>query len=198
MKKLDLTTAAVTFTEWFSGIAILNLSWLLFSLPIFTLIPATDAVFEVVHDWKEEGKPESIFTQFTIFFKRNFKKSFRLGLPIFISILLLIMDLYFLNSFNQPTTTFQIFKYAFYTFAILILLMILYVYPLSKRQQEASPKLLLFAFMLIVGNLKITFSILIILVACLFIFNWFPAMLFFIPVSGLAWLGETALENIEN
>ena len=30
-----------------SGIAILNLSWLLFSLPIFTVIPATDAVLKL-------------------------------------------------------------------------------------------------------------------------------------------------------
>ena len=197
MKKIDLTSAAVRFTEWFSGIAILNLSWIFFSLPVFTLIPATDAVFEVVHEWKENGKPQNIFAQFTAFFKLNFKKSFKLGLPIFISILLLVMDLYFLNSFNQSTTLFQVFKYAFYMFAILLLLITLYIYPLSKRREEVTPKLFLYAFMLIMGQPKVTIAVLLTLITCLFVFNWFPAMLFFVPVSGLAWLGETALENIE-
>ncbi|HIZ70916.1 MAG TPA: DUF624 domain-containing protein [Candidatus Atopostipes pullistercoris] len=197
MKKIDLTSAAVTFTEWFSGIAILNLSWLLFSLPIFTVIPATDAVFEVVHEWKENGKPQSVFTQFTTFFKANFKKSFKLGLPIFIGGLILIVDLSFLISLTQSTTGLQIFKYAFYTFAILILLIILYIYPLSKIRKEVSFQLFLLAFMLIIGKPKITLAVFSTLVACLFAFNWFPAMLFFLPVSGFAWLGETALENIQ-
>src|SRR5699024_5264243 len=180
LKKLDLTLLAVTFTEWFSGIAILNLSWLLFSLPIITLIPATDAVFEVVHQWKKNGKPESVFNFFRVSFKNNFKQSFKLGLPIFIALSIIIMDLYFLNHLELSETWFQIFKYAFYTLTILIILTILYIYPLSKEQQNFSFKIFLIAFMLVVGNPKVTIALLITLVASIFLFIWFPAMLFFI------------------
>lgn len=195
MKKIDLTSLAVTFTEWFSGIAILNLSWLLFSLPLFTLIPATDAVFEVVHQWKKNGKPESVFNFFRVSFKNNFKQSFKLGIPIFIALSIIIMDLYFLNHLEVSETWFQIFKYAFYTLTILIVLTILYIYPLSKEQQNFSFQIFLIAFMLVIGNPKVTIALLITLVASIFLFIWFPAMLFFISMSGLAWLSETAMEN---
>lgn len=195
MKKIDLTSLAVTFTEWFSGIAILNLSWLLFSLPLFTLIPATDAVFEVVHQWKKNGKSESVFNFFRVSFKNNFKQSFKLGIPIFIALSIIIMDLYFLNHLEVSETWFQIFKYAFYTLTILIVLTILYIYPLSKEQQNFSFQIFLIAFMLVIGNPKVTIALLITLVASIFLFIWFPAMLFFISMSGLAWLSETAMEN---
>lgn len=196
MKKIDFTSLAVTFTEWFSGIAILNLSWLLFSLPIVTLIPATDAVFEVVNEWKEDKKPESIFKQFKYYFRENFKQSFKLGLPIFIVVMIVIADLYFLSSLSLTVTWFQIFKYAFYTLMVLIFLTILYAYPLAKRTGLRSFRIFLMGLMLMVGNPKVTISLLIMLIAFVLFFSWFPAMLFFLPMSGLAWLGATALENV--
>lgn len=196
MKKIDFTSLAVTFTEWFSGIAILNLSWLLFSLPIVTLIPATDAVFEVVNEWKENKKPESVYKQFKYYFRKNLKQSFKLGLPVFIVVIIVIADFYFLGSLTFTTTWFQIFKYAFYTLMVLIFLTILYTYPLSKRTGIHSYRIFLMGFMLMVGNPKVTIALLIMLVAFVLFFSWFPAMLFFLPMSGLAWLGATALENV--
>lgn len=196
MKKIDFTSLAVTFTEWFSGIAILNLTWLLFSLPIVTLIPATDAVFEVVNEWKEDEKPESIFKQFKYYFRKNFKRSFKLGLPIFIVVMIVLADIYFLSSLSLTVTWFQIFKYAFYTLMILIFLTILYAYPLSKRSGLRSFRVFLMGLMLMVGNPKVTIALLIMLIAFVLFFSWFPAMLFFLPMSGVAWLGATALENV--
>ena len=105
------------------------------------------------------------------------------------------VGLFFLNYLALSTTWFQIFKYAFYTLTLLIVLTILYIYPLAKWKRCFSFQLFLTAFMLIVGKPKVTFSLLITLVAFFFLFTWFPAMLFFIPISGLAWLSETALEN---
>lgn len=196
MRKIDLTSLAVTFTEWFSGIAILNLSWLFFSLPLITLIPATDAVFEVVNEWKEDEKPESIFKQFKYYFRKNFKQSFKLGLPIFVVVMVVLADLYILNSLTLTVGWFQIFKYAFYTLIILIFLTILYAYPLSKRTGIRSFRIFLMGLMLMLGNPKVTIALLIIIIAVALFFTWFPAMLFFLPISGIAWLGATALENI--
>jgi len=161
----------VTFTEWFSGIAILNLSWLLFSLPIVTLIPATDAVFEVVNEWKEDKKPENIFEQFKYYFQKNFKQSFKLGLPIFIVVIIVIADLYFLSSLTLAVTWFQIFKYAFYTLMVLIFLAILYAYPLAKRTGIRSFRIFLMGLMLMVGNPKVTISLLIMLIAFVLFFQ---------------------------
>ena len=194
MKKLDLTSLAVQFTEWFSGIAILNLSWLLFSLPLVTLVPATDTVFEVINHWKEKGKPKEVFTLFRHTFKKNFKQSYRFGLPILIVVLVIAIDLYFLSQLTFTTTWFQIFKYAFYTLSFIILLTILYTYPLSKKMNHTSVKIFFAGFMLAIGNLKITGAILITLLAFLVFLSWFPAMILFVSMSGLAWIGATAVE----
>lgn len=194
MKKLDLTSLAVNFTEWFSGIAILNLSWLLFSLPLVTLVPATDTVFEVVNQWKKEGKPREVFTFFRHTFKKNFKQSYRFGLPILIVLLVIVVDIYFLSQLKLTATWFQIFKYAFYTLSLIILLTILYAYPLSKKLRNTSAKIFIASFMLAIGNIKITLAILITIIAFLFFLTWFPAMILFVSMSGLAWIGATAVE----
>ena len=127
-------------------------------------------------------KASKCFYSIYYFFKANLKE-FQIRIADFYWWLILIVDLSFLTSLTQSTTGLQIFKYAFYTFAILILLIILYIYPLSKIRKEVSFQLFLLAFMLIIGKPKITLAVFSTLVACLFAFNWFPAMLFFLPVS---------------
>lgn len=117
MKKNDLSSIVVKGTDWFANLAVLNLCWLLFSLPVVTLIPATDAVFNLINKWVLEGQPSNVFKSFIASFKENFGKSFRWGIPLLLVTIILIIDLYFLNQLMIPSAWFSILKYAFYTFA---------------------------------------------------------------------------------
>lgn len=196
LKKIDFTKIIVEGTEWFSGLALLNLCWLLFSIPIVTVIPATDAVFDVMHEWESVGKNRSVFQQFKQAFKRNFKTSFKLGIPIFVVVGIIILDIYVLNQLAISSVWFQILKYAFYTFSLLIVLSILYAYPLVKQLGENPIRVFLMGFFVAVGNplttLGVIGSFFLLGVICLL---W-PGMLFFFVASGTSYIMTKAVSYI--
>jgi uncharacterized membrane protein YesL len=57
----------------------LNLLWLVACLPIFTIFPATAAMFAVVREWVKKREP-GITRAFFSFFKADFKQSFWIGI----------------------------------------------------------------------------------------------------------------------
>lgn len=62
-----------------SSLFLLNLLWVLASLPLVTLAPATAAMFGVVRQWLRGQEPE-LFTAFFSLFRENFWQSLLLGL----------------------------------------------------------------------------------------------------------------------
>lgn len=193
MKKIDTSKIVVKGTEWISNMAILNLAWLLFSLPIVTIIPATDALFDVLHDWEVETPSESIFHLFTQSFKKNFKHSYKFGLPIFLIAAIFVLDIVFLSMQTIPDAWFQLFKYALYTLSVLFLVGVLFGYPLSKRIQTTTPRTFLMGLMMAVGHPLISVGLLISLVVICFVLLRWPALLFFFSASGIAWISTKAV-----
>lgn len=196
LKKMDPSKIVVTFTEWVSRMAILNLSWILFSLPVVTIIPATDALFNVMNQLEEERVPtESVFQLFRSSFKREFKSSYAFGLPAAAVGLVFIVDTIFLNAVNDSAAWFQLFKYALYTLFVLFLIGVLFSYPLSKRVKEKPVRQFLMGLMLAVGNPLISLGMMASLVALIVVFLYWPAMIFFFSVSGVAWLSTKAVHH---
>jgi uncharacterized membrane protein YesL len=196
LKKIDFTKIIVKGTEWFSSLAVLNLSWLLFSLPIVTVIPATDAVFEVIHNWELTGKRGSVFQQFKEAFKNNFKSSYKLGLPIVLAVVLIVLDSYFLNHLTITSGWFQVLKYGFYTFFLLIILSILYAYPLMKNTGENHIRIFVMALFVAIGHPLTTLGVIGSLLIMLFIFLLWPGMVFFFGISGTAYIMTKAVSHI--
>lgn len=179
MKKFDLTNSVVEGTEWFSRLAIVNLIWLLFSLPIITLIPATDALFQVTNDWSNGKTNKSLFRTFMYYFKQNFWSSFKIGLPVCIIMFILFLDSWFLNTQMTATAGIQIYKYALYTFGILFGLTSLYSCPLSKKVNVSVSRLFLTGMVLMVSQPLISLLLLIsIIVMAIVLLKW-PALAFF-------------------
>lgn len=195
-KKIDVTKIIVKGTEWFSNLALLNLCWLLYSLPLVTLIPATDAVFEVMYEWEDVGKSESVYQQFKRVFQENFKSSFKLGGPILLLVIVIFVDSYFLNQLPITSAWFQILKYAFYTFCFLLVLGVLYAYPLMKRVEETSIRLFVMSLVVAVGHPLTTGVTIVCLGVLSGIFLLWPAMLFFFLVSGVAYIMTKAVSVI--
>lgn len=195
MKKFDLTNSVVEGTEWFSRLTIVNLIWLLFSLPIITLIPATDALFQVTNDWSNGKTNKSLFRTFMYYFKQNFWSSFKIGLPVCIIMFILFLDSWFLNTQMTATAGIQIYKYALYTFGILFGLTSLYSCPLSKKVNVSVSRLFLTGMVLMVSQPLISLLLLIsIIVMAIVLLKW-PALAFFFSVSVLAWLATLAMEK---
>ncbi len=196
VKHINSSSWVVRATTWFSSLAILNLCWLLFSFPVVTLIPATDAVFEVLNDWENGREGGSVFRMFFFYFKQNFWNSFRWGLPLLIAAVIIGVDVYFLTQQTLAATWFQIFKYAFYTVVLLFVLAVIYGYPLSKQLNNQHIRMVLMGLFSAVGNPLVTAAVIGGLIVLGVIFWFFPAMLFFFSLSGPAWIGTRAVAVI--
>src|SRR5690625_1422791 len=77
----------------------LNVLWLLSSLPLITLFPATGAMFGVFRDWAE-GKEEKLFKSYFRHFKDNFKHNFLYGILWSLIIAIFYLDLIIINDFE--------------------------------------------------------------------------------------------------
>lgn len=196
MQKIDWTNLIVKGTKWFASLAILNICWLLYSLPLFTVIPSTDTVFQLLKDWETEHKEAGIWNQFHQTFKDNFKRSFKIGIPIFLVFAIIGIDIYFLNTVDISSGLFQILKYAFYTFSFILSLGILYAITFMKRLEQTNVRIVIFGFVMAVLHPIITLmavgSILVLMVVCLV---W-PSMIFFFFVSGMAWIMTKAASKV--
>lgn len=195
-KKIDFTDFVVKGTEWFSSLALLNICWLLFSLPLVTLIPATDAVFTVIYEWEQVGRPAQVFQRFNQAFKAHFKRSFKLGLPLLLILIVVTVDIYYLNQVTLNAAWFQIVKYAFYTFTFLLTIAILYAYPLTKQTGEDHIRVFVLGLLMAVGHPLITLGVIGSLIVLLIIFALWPGMLFFFGLTAMAWLMTKVVAHI--
>lgn len=196
MKKIDWSNLVVKGTEWFASLALLNVCWLLYSLPILTVIPATDTVFELLKQWEIEEIGTGIPKQFHRTFKNHFKKSYKIGVPVSIIMGIIIIDIYFLSLQSISSPLFQILKYAFYTFSILITLAILYAIPLMKKLERNDIKMLIIGLGVAVRNPLITLTAMGGVVVLIAMCTIWPSMLFFFSVSGVAWMMTKASSKV--
>lgn len=195
MKKFDLTKGLVTGTEWVSRLAILNLVWLLFSLPILTMIPATNTLFYILHQWSNGETSLPIFNTFWTHLKTHFWNGYKIGLPIFIVVIILFIDRWILNSISNPPAWVQIYLYVLYFFSILFSLTALFFAALSKKLTLTIPKQLLTSFLLMIGHPLVSLGLLATVLLLLLLFSIWPAMIFFFSASGIGWAATIAVKK---
>lgn len=195
MKRFGLTNSVVEGTEWISRLAMVNLIWLLFSIPVITFIPATDALFQVMNDWSNGELHKPIFRTFFYYFKQNFWSSFKLGLLFCVVAGILYVDIWFLTVYGRDNIGLQIYKYALYTFGVVIGLTALYSYPLSKKVILPKGRLYLSSLVLMISQPLVSLGLLTSIgVLTLVLLKW-PALFFFFSVSILGWLSTLALNK---
>jgi len=138
--------ALMFIMEWLWRLLYLNAIWLLFSLPIITIIPATAAMFAVMDKLVREDQDEPDFKVFFREFKRLFLKSYPLGLSIVIIGGLLVLDLFILR--NAMSGISEIIRVALLAVSLLFLIAISYSFPVFLRYEFPWYKTLFFSFML--------------------------------------------------
>ncbi|MDM5330546.1 DUF624 domain-containing protein [Neobacillus sp. CF12] len=147
---------ALTFLmEWLWRLLYLNAIWILFSLPVITVIPATASMFSVLDKWVREDQHEPDFKVYFREFKRLFLKSYLLGLSIVLIGGLLFLDLLILR--NAVSDIFVTIRYGLLLFSLLFLIAVSYSFPVYLRYQYPWYKTLFFSFMLGIRNPAITF-----------------------------------------
>ncbi|MFL2100687.1 YesL family protein [Desemzia sp. FAM 23991] len=195
MKKFDFTNGIVEGTEWISRLAVLNLVWLLFSLPLVTAIPATNALFHILHLWSQGETSVPIFKTFHHYFKSHFWEGYKIGLPVFGISAILFLDSWYLASLSSPAAWIQVYKYVIYVASILFGLTALFYFPLTKKLTTSLPKKFLTGFVLMAGHPLISLGLFLISGVLLFVLLRWPALFFFFSVSGLGWIATIAVKT---
>ncbi|WP_445661424.1 YesL family protein [Bacillus sp. FSL K6-3431] len=124
MKLLD--SKFYSILESLSNFFLLNLIWILFSLPLITLFPATAAMFAVIRDWKL-GKHTSIFIAFLTYFKSNFMISFISGLLFFLFVFIFYIDFTLMDQLG-PTMSVLVLSLLF-ILSLITLSVSIYLFP---------------------------------------------------------------------
>lgn len=77
--------------ERLTDFLLLNAAWVLFSLPLLTLFPATAALFATVRDM-QRGNDQSVLWAFWRYLQENFRQAFAIGLLWWCAVALLLFD----------------------------------------------------------------------------------------------------------
>ncbi|MGH8873461.1 MAG: YesL family protein [Acidimicrobiia bacterium] len=77
--------------ERLTDFLLLNAAWVLFSLPLLTLFPATAALFATVRDM-QRGNDQSVLGAFWRYLRENFRQAFAIGLLWWCAVALLLFD----------------------------------------------------------------------------------------------------------
>lgn len=158
--------------ELFGSFLLLNLMWLLFSLPVITLFPSTSAMFEVIKKWKAEGVDSWVFQPFFQAFKKHFKLSVTLEI-IWLAILAsLSVDLYFLGHVHFPGRGFLLV--ILFMFFLVYGLMSVHLFSLIVRATLTLGSLLKNALLLALGKLFTSLTTLIVVLAMVALALHFP------------------------
>lgn len=194
MKKVNWSSMLIRGTEWFARLAVLNLVWLLFSLPLFTIIPATYTLYAILKMWNDrEGLDLTIFSLFKNTFVSSFRKSYQLGLPFIVVGLILVVNLIFFFTTTSESAWFFILKIATIILAILYVFLFSYSFALSAFKVEKAKSIIWTAFVIMLSQPTYTVMIGLSILLSTVIFDLFPALLFFFSISviGLLFLKAT-------
>ena len=173
-----------------ADLMILNLLWIICSLPVFTIGASTTALYYVTLTLaRDEGT--STAASFFRSFKSNFRQATALWLLIIAAGIVLTVDCWFFFTGQMPMaepvklllTSLSICLFIFYLFIVI------YIFPLQSRFYNPVMKTLVNAFLMSVRYLPITIGILItdLLIGAVFCFSFFylPQLSVFLTLFGL-------------
>jgi uncharacterized membrane protein YesL len=136
----------VSIMNWIWRLSWTNALWLLFSVPLITIIPSTFAMYSVINKLVKEDEDADILRLFVKEFKRYLKKSFPLGITLVLLSVFFYVDLLILK---EPTEGIMlILRYAILVLVILFIPIAVYSIPLFVEYEFSWFKVLPLAFIL--------------------------------------------------
>ncbi len=148
LKIFNLDSPVMRMLSTAADLMILNLLWLLCSIPIVTVGAATTALYYVCFQIVE-GTEGSIVKSFFGAFKANFKKGTVIWLTTLVIGLFLAFDIYFIIYTTQEISLLNVLSFCVFSlFAIVWVFMFLYVFALQARFENSVKQTILNALRL--------------------------------------------------
>jgi len=156
-----------------TDVLLLNLLWLLFSLPIVTIGCSTAAAFSVAMKFVDESEGH-IFSDFISGFKANWKQGLPLGIISVIAGMAIYLD-FFIADNSEKGLPFLIIGFLTAYFLIFSLL---YVFPLIVRYENSIANSLKNSFRLAMRHIGRTILVLLVVAFEIILIFWSEVTLF--------------------
>jgi len=167
--------------EKFANLLILNALWLICSLPILTIGPATSAMLSVVRQWKLHEDTSSV-RNFFHYFKENFRYSFIIGLFFLGYSVILFFNLFYLNQDQSGIKIIMLIPLLVITFFILCLSA--YIFPIISHYKLSFKKTIHNAFFMSIYYFPTTILLFLIFFLLAMLVKYVPILLLVIFSSG--------------
>lgn len=186
MKKFfDLQNPFWQMMGTLSDFIILSLLWLVFSLPIITVGPATTALISVgFHINRKSGN--GVIREFVTAFRQKFRTSFAIGLIILILNIIVITDVLYYHAVDLKLATFFLFVFIF--MGIIFAAYQMYLFPLLAEFDGGIKKTMVAAFLMMIRYLKWTIFLLTVTAAIIFFVSYIAPYLVLFAIGGVATL----------
>lgn len=170
------------FIGKFGDLIILNVLWIVCSLPIFTIGASTTAVYYVTLKLARDDDGYTIRSFFKSF-KENFKQSTIIWLILLLAGAILGVDLYFFaRLFNGSSTVKTVMLTVFLAMALIYAAVAMYIFPLQSRFYNPVKRTFFNAFFMSIRHLFRTIGMIVIdgaLIAAGFVFLIPPVLMIF-------------------
>lgn len=176
------TSVIVQLTEWFAALAMINLLWILFSIPLVTILPATETLFFMVNRvyYKKEKVSVRLFISY---FKSNFRNSYKKNWPILLMSILFGLDYFVINSQSGLPYWVNVISVAISILFFLMSIITLYYFPITFRTDESTKNQWLLSFYLTFKFSYYSLLTVVLIVGLLVVFLFFPAFILFFAAS---------------
>ncbi|MFB5663451.1 YesL family protein [Alteribacillus sp. HJP-4] len=181
-----IMTKVYAVTEWLMKLALLNILWLICSLPIITLFPSTNALFATLRANVRGEVNGSLSKTFFHLFKWEFGSSYRIGLFMLFIGFILYVHLQF--ALTGDTSVFLIYRYVVYMFILLFVVALMYVYPVAVHITMPAYKAAAMALFLGIRHIFWTLTALVTMCIILFLLYQFQAFVLLFSGSVIAGL----------
>ena len=173
MKFFSIDSPLYKFMQRLTDVLLLNILWLLFSLPVVTIGCSTAAAFSVTMKFVDESEGH-IWNDFITAFKANWKQGLPLGIISIVAVIAVYLDF---TIANQVENSLPFLIVGFLT-AFFLLFCLLYVFPLIVRYENTIPNSLKNSFRLGMKHIGRTFLLIIIVAVELLLIFWNRITLF--------------------
>lgn len=198
----DLGNGLYTILEWITRFAYLNILWIVFTLAgaiLFGLYPSTTAMFAVVRKWLRGHSDLPVFSTFWSYYKKDFWKSNHLGIYTSTIVLLIVIDLFYIQSGASSLMTG--IHIPIFVCILLFIFLLFYLFPVFAHYELPVRSIYKQAFLMMLISPIQLFLMVICLAAFLVIISIFPALAFIFGFSFYSfittWLASTSFRRLE-
>jgi uncharacterized membrane protein YesL len=185
MMKLNINNPFFEFMNTFAEFVLLNLLWVAFCIPVFTIGAATTALFHVTMQ-TARGEHGYVARTFIKSFRENFKQSTLIWIATLLLGAVLLFNLSFWFTFK--TTIGYLILFVVGVFTLLFIFTVMYVFPLSARFANSIKHIIKNALMISLWNIKYTILLLIFNSVLLVTVYFIHSFAVFLVVFGFAFI----------